>query len=243
MHGDQQDSKIAIVYAEIRVRMWECEATRFNLADDHDDVIKRPPQNLGVDAYQSYQRKFAPREFLVEASLRLKRNRTDAQNQLYIRIIALAFVCDTSANAELEDASIVRWQLIALQAHVTRSGTINFRRTLNFAHIDTTKHVQKNYSKFTIFKQDMAFFARHDIDAGNSGYQSYVLHRHGTRCDNVVDSCRTPAPSCFQKLFLSRSYLRFLGGAGGKSDFNRISVANVDCRHGHQDSNARIASG
>lgn len=73
MHGDQQDSKIAIVYTEIKIRTWEKRKARFKHGlTDHDDVIERPSQNLGVDAHQSYQRKYALREQLVEAVSRLK---------------------------------------------------------------------------------------------------------------------------------------------------------------------------
>jgi len=52
---------------------------RFNYTD-HDDVIERQSQNLGVDAHQSYQRKHIRRELQVKALSRLKRNYPDAQN-------------------------------------------------------------------------------------------------------------------------------------------------------------------
>ena len=49
---------------------------RFNYTD-HDDVIERQSQNLGVDAHQSYQRKHILRELQVKALSRLKRNCAD----------------------------------------------------------------------------------------------------------------------------------------------------------------------
>lgn len=52
---------------------------RFN-STDHDDVIERQSQNLGVDVHQSYQHKHILRELQVKVVLRLKRNRADAQN-------------------------------------------------------------------------------------------------------------------------------------------------------------------
>lgn len=100
------------------------------------------------------------------------------------------------------------------------------KRILNFVHIKWSK----TYKKLIHIYNFYIYITRHSTCRPerywrwNSGYQSCVLHCHGTRCDNV-DHVEHQHQSRFQKLYFCRSYLRFIGRCGREkwfqSDFLR----------------------
>lgn len=192
---------------------------------------------MGVDAYQSYQRKFALKELLVEVLLRLKQNRVDAQNLFYIRTIALAFFCYTSINADLEDASKVC--LIVLQIMLPEAEWSIQTCTSDFAHINWPNMYRK-IKTYSQFLNKTRHFSPNAILMPKLRYKSRVLHCHDTRCSWFM-----LIQHQHQVVFKTRSSLGYTYNfmAVRKIDFNGISFATVDCRHDHQDSNARIASG